>query len=73
MGMPGDHSRTENDSSACQLEHASGVEEFQGCCGMISFVHYEYVLLSLANKELVAYSEAGFSGREDGGRRKVEL
>lgn len=37
------------------------------------FFHALWVLFSLANKELMAYSEAGFSGREDGGRRKVKL
>lgn len=31
-----------HDSRACQLEHASGVKEFQGCCGTIFFMHYAY-------------------------------
>lgn len=49
------------------------LKSFKGAVERFFCVHYEYVLLSLANKELMASSEAGFSGREDGGRRKVEL
>lgn len=31
MGVSGDHSRIEDDSITCQLEHAWGAEEFHGC------------------------------------------